>query len=189
MVDILNGKNYPVPELVVHAVFFIHVAQPRFVYQLRGIPLAAQILYQVIAGLIGKAQPELLYRLIRELPVPQIPVPCFTLSGAKLEIEIFGRLFIDFQQPAPLAFRLLRLFGIFDFRQIHPGAVRQHFHRLRKRVILIFLDKGIYIPARAAAEAIIHLLAGRNGKGRRLLIVEWAKAEIIGALFLKAHIA
>ena len=69
MIDILNGKNHPVPELVIHAMLFIHISQSCLMDELRGIAFAAQILHQVIACLIGKAKTKLFDGFICQLTV------------------------------------------------------------------------------------------------------------------------
>ena len=69
VIDILNGKNHPVPELVIHAMLFIHIAQSCLMNELLGIAFAAQILHQVIACLIGKAKTKLFDGFICQLTV------------------------------------------------------------------------------------------------------------------------
>ena len=127
-------------------------------------------------------------RLVRQLPFPQVMQSRFSLLRPELKIEILCRLLIDGKQPASftlLSFRLLRFVRL---RQTDARSVRQRLHGLRKCVVFIFHQKGKHIPARSAAEAVVHLLGTGNGKGRRFFIMKWAKPEVIGPLLLQVDI-
>ena len=70
-----------------------------------------------------------------------------------------------------------------------PGPVCQSGKRLLKSIVFVFHHKGKHISARPAAKAVVHLLARRNGKGRRFFIVKRAQAEIVSSFFLQFYIS
>ncbi len=168
--------------------FFIKTCHTGFQYQIVRVPFGMQILYQIIAGYAGKTKAELFHRLFVKLPLQQIAVSPFAPPAAQLVIKISGRFFIDFQQFCLLAFFLLHFVGILYFRQVYPCPIRQQLHCLRKGIILVFHNKSKNIASCPASEAIIHLLAAGNGKGRGFFIMERTKPKMVCPLFLQTDI-
>ena len=125
----------------------------------------SQILAKIIACLIGIAQSEPVHCFITELSALQIIQPHTPLWCTQLIIKVSRSFLIDLQKRLSAVFLLSCLFGILDLRQCDPRPVCQQLDCFRKGVILIIHDKGKYITARSAAEAVIHLFPGADGKG------------------------
>ena len=64
---------------------------------------------------------------------------------------------------------------------------RQIFDGIREAESLVFHQEANGCPVGAAAEAVIELLAGADGKGGRLLFVKRAAGRVIGTGFFKRH--
>src|SRR5579864_2215055 len=61
-------------------------------------------------------------------------------------------------------------------------------HRFRKRGLVHLHHELKNVAALAAAEAVVKLLGGVNGEGRRFFLMEWAKAAEILAAFFQANV-
>ena len=84
MIDILNGKYNPVPELVMKPVFFVEYRHSRFLYQIVPVSFGTKILHQIAAGHRRIAEAELFHRLFAKPPVRQITVSLLPPAGPEL---------------------------------------------------------------------------------------------------------
>jgi hypothetical protein len=53
--------------------------------------------------------------------------------------------------------------------------------------IVFLADEADHVAAGVAAEAVVKVGLGIDGKGRGLLLVEGTEADVVGALFLELH--
>src|SRR5439155_9735079 len=79
--------------------------------------------------------------------------------------------------------------GAFNARYLKPGVPRKLLDRIGKRFPAVLHQKSHRRPVRAAAEAVIELLRGADGEGRRLFAVKRAARLVIRARFLERDVA
>ena len=159
IVHVHDREHNAVPELVMAASLF-HGYQAAVAQYFVCIAPGAQILIQVIAGLIGKPQSKPANGIIRQFPSVKIIIARLALRLMQLVIKIISCQLVDLQKSrTPVCFRPL-FFGILHLRQMNAGPVCQHLQSLRKGVILIFHHERNDIAPSPAPEAVIHLLLG-----------------------------
>ncbi len=189
VVGILDGKHYPVPELVPGSVFFIESRKPRLAQQLVRVTLVFQIFRQIVAGHIGKSQPEPVYGIVRQLPPFQIPVPCLSFFRAELIVKIFCRFFVDLKELCAPALPLFRFLVKFRLGELNARPLRKLLHGLGERIIFVFHKESKDISSRPAAEAMINLLTPGHRKRRRLFIMKRAQPQITASPPLQLYVS
>ena len=109
------------------------------------------------------------------------------LSGVEFQrfVIVAGRVLAEL--PKPLLFLILALVA-FILGNLKIGALCKKAHRVGIRQALDVHDEVDDPAPLVAAEAVVHLLVGGHGKGGRLLPVEGAQAEVIGAAALELHV-
>ena len=181
-----DREHEPVAERVVHAAGFPVAHEPAVKELLLRVAERLHRAHEAVPRVGRKAETEARHGLRRELPAGEIVPRDLPGGGLELRVEKARSVPVEREQPLAL-FRagVVRLLG-----QLHAGAVGQKRHRLREREILDLHDEADDAAALAAAEAVVDLLIGRDGKRRRLFAVKRAEPEEVRpALFRQAHVA
>ena len=154
---------------------------PRLPFLARlGVAAALHFMRQALPGVRRVAEAEVRRHPAGYLTLAHVFHGALALAGRELVIEEPRRLAVELEQPlAPAAVPA----AVF-LRYSHSGAAGQKFNGLREGEVLNVHDEVEHTAPLAAAEAVVDVLAGRDGEAGRLFAVEGAQTEEIltGAL-------
>ena len=182
-----DRQHQPVAELVVDPSSPARHRQSRGHQLLFGEALFAHGAQQRVPLIQRRAHAEPHRHAPAYLPLVQIGLHRRALGLLQLVVEPPRRRAVQLQHPSAQTVAVVLHFPL--LRQGHTGTSGQKLHRLRKGEVLDLHDEVEHAAALFAAEAVVHLLVRRHGKGGRFLAVEGAQAEIVVTLALQLHIA
>ncbi len=183
---IKNGEHDPVAESVVATLAALN-NEPGSDQELQLVRRGAQALDQVIPP--GRRETELELSSDLTAQAPRLEVihgAAFFRMRAQLALEEaagFLQRFIQRARGGPRRKSFATL-----TRHLESQPLGEQFHRLHELQVTVAHEKAYDRPVGAAAKAVIELLLGADGEGRRLLVVKGAAGLELAAGFLERDV-
>ena len=181
---VVDGEHHPVAEAVV-ALAAVAVDHEAGGVQLRRVVFGKHRL-EALPGVGRIADAETRGDFAGEAAALEV------VDGARRVLQLraveLGRGEQDFVQ----VLRFVALFALaraLDARHFHAGIAREFLDGVGKRLAAVFHQEADGRAVRAAAEAVVELLARADRERRRLLAVERAAGHVVRAGLLQRHVA